>query len=276
MDPSYTNDFGSFGAGGLNSNPQQPIVPGGVGVSAGSDVSAGFGASAASQGGAMPGAMPGNVPVVSSGTGDIVLSSGGSDSFDGRKSRKGLIAALIILVVLAVGAGVGYALWQGGVFGGNGGGSEMVVDVAELRSTFNKYANYVYRGEESERGFELDWNWKSVSELKFMLGEDEDLNERTAFFRKAKELNDGFYEASLKIYNDEIGDIESGVYILQNFARLINDQFNNLYTISSENSEIDKMLIDDAGVDDVEEYYEYLAESLLSSLNNFNGLMEAL
>ena len=81
------------------------------------------------------GGAPVGQPMMPVGTGDIVLNADGEG-----KSRKGLVITLIVLVVLAIGAGVGYALWQSGVFGGGG---------SEIKKSFNEYANYLLYGTDS-------------------------------------------------------------------------------------------------------------------------------
>lgn len=87
---------------------------------------------------------------ISSGTGDVIL-GGGTPK---KKPRKGVIV-LIVLVVLLVLAGVGYLLWQNGVFGG-GGNSQQDAQTTDVRTAYNGYVNYVLYGENSTEKYEID------------------------------------------------------------------------------------------------------------------------
>lgn len=104
---------------------------------------------------------PNTVQPVSSGTGDIILST---DDGSSGKSRKGLVILLIVLVLLVVGAGVGFVVWQGGGGGDddqasdvndNGDNNDTYDDGAEILDLkFNTFINYMVDGEESDSSVE--------------------------------------------------------------------------------------------------------------------------
>ena len=92
-------------------------------------------------------------PVISSGTGDIVLSGGEAP----KKSRKGVVILIVLVVVLAL-VGGGFLLWQNGVFGG---GSNSQSQAASLEEKYNSYIDYVLYGENSVEKYSIDGieNW---------------------------------------------------------------------------------------------------------------------
>lgn len=198
--------------------------------------------------------VPMGQPMAPSGTGDIVLNADGEG-----KSRKGLVITLIVLVVLAIGAGVGYALWQGGVFGG--GGSETVQNKKEeLRIAFNKFANYLYRGEASEGEFELDWNGTSANELRFMLEDydgENDENTRREFLNKAKTLGDEFYAKLDLVLSNDFEDGDSTEYALKKLQESIKTDFDDIYTLGMQNEEVDDS--------------DSLSAELMVALSNFSN-----
>lgn len=79
-------------------------------------------------------------PVISSGTGDVVLGGGAPE----KKSRKGLIILIVLIVLLAL-VGGGYYLWQSGT---SGDGSQQA-QTTNVQEKYNSYVNYVLWGEES-------------------------------------------------------------------------------------------------------------------------------
>ena len=145
MDPSYTNSVGATNPGGTNpgnldaqnTNPNAQVLQGGQ------------------QNPAQP-VMPQQPmqptlkmqqPVISSGTGDVVI--GGGNTASGKKSRKGVVILIIMVVLLAL-VGGGFLLWQNGVFGGNGGGNVQTSQMTDLQKSYNSYVNYVLWGVESD------------------------------------------------------------------------------------------------------------------------------
>ena len=270
--------------GGLSSNPQG--YPQGFPQSnVGGAVKGGAGPAGSQLAVLQGGGTPVGQPVMPAGTGDIVLNADGAD-----KSRKGLVITLIVLVVLAIGAGVGFALWRGGVFGGGEDSGETVQDKKEdLRVAFNKFANYLYRGEASEEDFALDWNWKSASELKFMLDEDDDgdgglasiAEEKKDFFNKSMELGKEFYaqlDVSVPVM---VSDTESVDYKLRNIGDHIYDNFMVLYTVGV-GEELGNV---EEGEKNVLSEYEYrndvpmsavLAREMMVRLNSFREVLEEL
>ena len=124
--------------------------------------------------------MPASPAPISSGTGDIVLASG-------KKSSKGLIIALIVAVVLIVGAVVAFLMLRGGT-GLNVSGDAGVA--------FSRYANYLLYGEESDESLEGEHNDESPARIYAIL--DEEPNVRTAYARKLKSYWDDFYDKASK------------------------------------------------------------------------------
>lgn len=154
MDPSYSNPAFGVGAGG---QPQQPV----------------FGA--------------GGVQVpISSGTGDIVLAPE-------KKSRKGVIIALIVAVLIIGGLFAAVFLMQR-----NGSGSVSISKNAEL--AFNKYANYLLYGEDSDAELNEERSEDTEDYMVNNLIADEDTDNSgsgispSVFFSKAEQLWNTFYE----------------------------------------------------------------------------------
>jgi len=89
--------------------------------------------------------MQSQQPIISSGTGDVVLSGDGSE----KKSRKGVVI-LIVLVILTALVGGGFLLWQNGAFGGGTNNSSSNQQANNLQTAYNSYVNYALWGVESD------------------------------------------------------------------------------------------------------------------------------
>ncbi|MBR0465650.1 hypothetical protein IJJ02_02600 [Candidatus Saccharibacteria bacterium] len=127
MDPSYSSPAPSAGAGG---QPQQTVFGAG-------DMQA----------------------PVSSGTGDIVLAPE-------KKSRKGVVIALIVGLLIIGGIFAAIFLMRGG------GGSVNVNEDTKL--AFNKYANYLLYGEDSDQALSEEYEGDEEKGIYAMLGAESD------------------------------------------------------------------------------------------------------
>lgn len=145
------------------------------------------------------GAGGAQVPI-SSGTGDIVLAPE-------KKSHKGVIIALVLAVLIIGGL---FAV----VFLTRSSGNANVGNNAKL--AFNKYANYILYGEDSDKALEGEYD----DGKNYMIDEldlsDEDAVER--FFSKADDLW-GQFDASLSDTNN-------------NTSETVADYYGNYYLIS--------------------------------------------
>lgn len=125
-------------------------------------------------GGFGPGGVTPSTPTQASGsfgTGDIVLTPE-------KKSHKGIIIALVLTVLIV-----------GGFFAvmfqiRNGGGNMNVSNDAKL--AFNKYANYLLYGKDSDKALEGEYDEDSIYKLDEMWGEN--AQAVTNFFKTADEL----------------------------------------------------------------------------------------
>ena len=220
------------------------------------------------------GLMPGNAPIVSSGMGDIILDPGAGS---GGKSRKWIVVVLIVVIVLAALVGGGVAMWKNS---GEGGGIEQEKNT--LRSAFNRFSNYIYLGEAVDIDFYLRSNWRSASELKFMLddGADIDGDEKTSFFNTAKEYGDAFYTLLNSTIPNDNTSSNSTEYVLWNLGNHIHNSFERIYQIGID-SEIDSA----SDINDILSYYNDentktelssdLSAELLLRLDSFKNKMEA-
>lgn len=115
---------------------------------------------------------------VSSGTGDIVLAPE-------KKSKKGVIIAIIVALVLA-GAllAVAFATLGGG---GNSGVS------GDAKTAFNRYANYLLYGEDSDKELEGEYDVDEIYYLDDIMTEDIDYTEEVReTLEVADESNNNF------------------------------------------------------------------------------------
>lgn len=161
MNPSY-NNLGGFGSGGTvppapapaAPQPQQPqpqFQP------------------------QQPIMSPQQPAPISSGTGDIVLAPE-------KKSHKGIIVA-IILAILVIGGLLAMMFVMS-----KGGGSVNISNDAKL--AFNKYANYLLYGEDSDKALEGEYDENEIYKLDEM--RDEDAQVVTNYFKTANELLSNF------------------------------------------------------------------------------------
>ena len=160
MDPSYNNSLGSVGAGGQPGVASQPVFGAGVGSTRTPQQPAP--APVIASGGAPMGSVPtGNTPV-GNGTGDIVLAP------QKKSSRKGLIIAAIVGLLVVVGVVAGVLLMRGGGIGGTN---------MSAKEAFNRYANYLLYGEESDADLaindDIEDNENDSSELRSVLVSDD-------------------------------------------------------------------------------------------------------
>lgn len=157
MDPSYNNSSNGAGSSGISS--------GGVGAVGGAPMGG------APVGGNVPagGSNPMMGAPISSGTGDIVLAPE-------KKSRKGLIIGLIVGVLIVVGLVAGIFLTRGGGIGGVNMSTE---------EAFNRYANYLLYGEESDAPLEGRLEDEDVGQNEnedVEQSEDEDLEDNVGIY----------------------------------------------------------------------------------------------
>ena len=145
----------------------------------------------------------GNGMPVSYGTGDIILAP---DDDSSGKPRKGLVIALVVLVVLLVGAGVGFAAWRG-MRGGEGSGeSGGNVALSEVEEKFNIYANYMISGEAKTDPVEGEYDEDSEYAFEKAINTLD-----TGFLGEAE----GYWKEFLEFYDDQEEELLYGV-ILQN------------------------------------------------------------
>lgn len=146
------------------------------------------------------------------GTGDIYLTPQ-------KKSKKGLVIILIFLFLIIVGGGIAAVLLLR-----NQGKSEEAT--LNTRETFNKFANYVFYGEERDGEFIPYDGWSRVSSLRNAVGNiDEEY--KAVFFEKADELLSKF-EKNIKASKPE--ELKSGddEYLYWSVAESLENNFNDL------------------------------------------------
>ena len=111
---------------------------------------------------------------VSSGTGGIVLAPE-------KKSHKGVIIALIVAALIIGGLFAAVFFMRSG---GNG------VASGDARSAFNKYANYILYGEDSDKALEGEYDAEQAYEIYNIQAAQE--KEKEEFFEKASGLLNNF------------------------------------------------------------------------------------
>lgn len=106
---------------------------------------------------------------ISSGTGDIVLAPE-------KKSHKGVIIALVLAALIIGGLFAAVFLMRGGNSGTNG----------DAKTAFNKYANYLLYGEDSDKALEGEYDESNIYKLDEIRSED--AKAVTNYFKTANEL----------------------------------------------------------------------------------------
>lgn len=207
--------------------------------------------------------------------GEAIVSSGATDGGDGSKLRgsRKLILGVILAVLVLVGGGVGIVIAMninrnndnsGG--SSNGTSQSIPVNVGEVRSNFNRYVNYLLKGEDSVADVNMDFEYNENYEVVKILSSSK--TKRAEYFA---ELEDKFVNFTNE-FDEVFPDMDTGDVISDNYSYL-----NYLRMHAEAGLEVDEVMeMDENGNEwDVEEYGNLLfdARYVVNNSKNINAIL---
>ena len=196
-----------------------------------------------------------------SGGGDVVLASGSE-----KKSKKWAVVLLLFLVVALVGGGVAFLLLGSGK-----------TSSKDFRKDFNRFANYVISGQESDADLTVDYD---PSYNYFFLANQGTQEEQIVLYEKTGELLNNFVDGYNKSSDDEKKEFDSekmdqeikNEVDLFDFMKIINTKkvlrdsdIMEMYTKNGYDNTLNKVM----------SYYSFDGDQSNSYMRNFSEFFES-